>query len=270
MRTPSAFNPLPRLTIAAAAFLLLGACGFAAAPDEEEVAIPATALLGGAAPAPAPAKPSGIPAKHGVIVQAGDSIGVGLGADNWAAIEHLGLPPGIKIHNPSVSGKWMLTGLGEREKEIYPFRDPKHTSVLLIEQGSNDLFGGSSARHLYDNILKPFVALSKAAGFYVAVNTVLPRRDSGWMANPDFERQRLEYNTLVRANGVGADAVIDIAADPEIGDRSDPATSPHFADGVHPRKSGQERLAKMYVKPLSLLLQYPPRAPAGSGADPAS
>jgi hypothetical protein len=263
MPTQSAFLPLPRLTISAAACLLIGACGFTSAPDDDAVAIPAAALIGGGAPAQAqaPAKPSGIPAKNGVIVQAGDSIGFGLGADNWAAIEHLGLPPGIKIHNPSVSGKWMLTGLGERDKEIYPFRDPKHTSVLLIEQGSNDLFGGSSARHLHDNILRPFVALSKAAGFYVAVNTVLPRRDDGWMANPEFERQRLEYNDLVRANTVGADTIIDTAADPELGDRADPATSGLFADRVHPNRAGQERLVKIYTKPLSLLLQYPPRAP---------
>lgn len=269
MRTRSAFTRPHRL-MSLAAVCMLGACGFMAAPDDgsDGVAIPAAALIGGARPAQAQAKakPSGIPAKNGVIVQAGDSIGAGLGADDWAAINHLGLPPGIKIHNPSVSGKWMLTGLGERDKEIYPLRDPKHTSVLLIEQGSNDLFGGSSARHLHDNILRPFVTLSKAAGFYVAVNTVLPRRDDGWMANPDFERQRLEYNDLVRANTVGADTIIDIASDPEIGDRADPVTSGLFADRVHPNRAGQERLVKLYTKPLGLLLQYPPRAPTTPGS----
>jgi lysophospholipase L1-like esterase len=237
------------------------------APEDDgaSIAIPATALLGGAAPAQAAAKPSGIPAKNGTIVQAGDSIGVGLGANDWAAIKHLGLPAGIKVHNVSVSGQWMLTGLGQREVDLFPLRDKKHTSVLLIQQGTNDLFGGSTAPHLYENVLKPFVALSKAAGFYVAVNTILPRKDSGWMSDPVHEEQRLEYNKMVRANSIGADTVIDVAADPEIGDRSDPATSPHYADGIHLRQSGQERLAKMYVKPLGLLLQYPPRAPAAAG-----
>jgi lysophospholipase L1-like esterase len=244
---------------------LLGACGLVSGDGNETSTIPAAALLSGANATPAarraPEKPSGIPATHGVIVQAGDSIGVGLGADNWAAIEHLGLPKGIAIHNVSVSGQWMLTGLGQRDKDLFPFRDKKHTSVLLIQQGTNDLFGGSTAPHLYENVLKPFVSLSQAAGFYVAVNTVLPRRDSGWMSDPAHEQQRLEYNQMVRANSIGADAVIDVAADPEIGDRSDPGTSPHYADGVHLRQSGQERLAKMYVKPLGLLLQYPPRTP---------
>ena len=239
--------------------------------DDTEIAIPATALIGGATPTPvrAKARPSGIPATRGVIVQAGDSIGVGLGANDWAAIEHLGLPRGISIHNVSVSGQWMLTGLGRRETDLFRFHDPRHTSVLLIQQGTNDLSGGGSARHLYDNVLKPFVALSQAAGFYVAVDTILPRKDAGWMANPEFERQRLDYNQLVRANSIGAEAVIDIAADPEIGDRSDPATSPHFADALHPRQSGQERLAKIYAKPLGLLLQYPPRGPTAPKTIPA-
>jgi lysophospholipase L1-like esterase len=265
MRIRSAFHRSRRLLGCAGACLLLGACGLVSGDGNETSTIPATALLGEANATPAARrateKPSGVPATRGVIVQAGDSIGVGLGADNWAAIEHLGLPKGIAIHNVSVSGQWMLTGLGQRDKDLFPFRDKEHTSVLLIQQGTNDLFGGSTAAHLYGNILKPFVAMSQAAGFYVAVNTVLPRRDSGWMSDPAHEQQRLEYNQLVRANSIGADAVIDVAADPEIGDRSDPGTSSHYADGVHLRQSGQERLAKMYVKPLGLLLQYPPRTP---------
>lgn len=261
MRSRPAFTQSRRLTAVASA-ILLGACGFMAAPEEDGdgVAIPATALLGTSRTEQVKAKPSGIPAKNGTIVQAGDSIGVGLGANDWAAIKHLGLPPGIEVHNVSVSGQWMLTGLGQREVDLFPKRDKEHTSVLLIQQGTNDLFGGSSARHLHDNVLKPFVALSKAAGFYVAVDTVLPRSDEGWKANPEFERQRLEYNDLVRANTVGADTIIDIAADPKLGDRGDPATSGLFADGVHPNQAGQERLVKMYTKPLGLLLQYPPRA----------
>ena len=60
------------------------------------------------------------------------------------------------------------------------------------------------------------VESTRAAGFYVAVNTVLPRRDSGWMSDPAHEQQRLEYNQMVRANSIGADAVIDVARDPAL------------------------------------------------------
>ncbi|RZL29497.1 MAG: SGNH/GDSL hydrolase family protein [Sphingomonas sp.] len=204
-------------------------------------------------------KPSGIPATRGVVVQAGDSIGAGLGADNWAAIDHLDLSRSIAIHNVSVSGQWMLTGLGQRETDLFPFYDKRYPSILLIQQGTNDLLGGNTAPYLYFNILKPFVSLSQAAGFYVAVDTILPRSDPGWMADREHEKHRIEYNTLVRANSIGADAVNDIAADPVIGDSSNPDSSPLYADGIHLRKPGQERLAIVNAKTLKRLLQYPPR-----------
>lgn len=255
--------PICRAVVTGAA-LMLAACS-ASSPDEAAAIAAATQLNTAALPATAPrARPVPMkgPATNGVLVQAGDSIGVGLGTDNWAAIEHLGLPPGIKIHNVSVSGQWMLTGLGERDK-LFRHRDPDHASVLLIQQGTNDLVGGNTADYLYENILRPFVAKAQAAGFYVAVDTILPRKDDGWVADPEHERERLNYNKLVRANAVGADRVIDIASDPEIGDRIDPAMSTLFADRIHPNHQGQERLATIYAAPIKLMLRYPPRAPAG-------
>jgi lysophospholipase L1-like esterase len=248
--------------------LMLAACGSGSGANDPVSAILANAAASNLAATPAPtpipratAKPSGIPATQGVIVQAGDSIGAGLGADNWAAIDHLGLPRGIAVHNVSVSGQWMLTGLGQRETALFPFYDKRHTSVLVIQQGTNDLLGGNTAPYLYFNILKPFVSLSQAAGFYVAVDTILPRSDPGWVADSAHEQQRLEYNKLVRANSIGADAINDIAADPIIGDGVNPSVSLLYADGVHLRKAGQQRLAKINSKTLARLLEYPPRTP---------
>jgi lysophospholipase L1-like esterase len=102
---------------------------------------------------------------------------------------------------------------------------------------------------------------SQAAGFYVAVDTIWPRSDPGWMADGAHEQQRLEYNKLVRANSIEADAINDIAADPVIGDGVNPSISFLYADGVHLRKAGQQRLAKINSKTLAKLLEYPPRAP---------
>ena len=155
----------------------------------------------------------------------------------------------------------MLTGLGQRETTLFPSYDKKHTSVLVIQQGTNDLFGGTTAPYLYFNVLKPFVSLSQAAGFYVAVDTILPRSDPGWMADGAHEQQRLEYNKLVRVNSIEADAINDVAADPVIGDGVNPSISLLYADGVHLRKAGQQRLAKINSKSLAKLLEYLPRAP---------
>lgn len=88
----------------------------------------------------------------------------------------------------------------------------------------------------------------RAAGFYVVVNTVLPRKDGGW--TPAMEEQRVSYNALVRANGAGADAVNDVVADPLIGDATNPAASSYHADGVHPSRAGQEQLAVLHAAVL--------------------
>jgi lysophospholipase L1-like esterase len=268
MPTPKILCGLPLLSGIVCLCLIASSCGPNSGTDKEVNAIVASAAAANSTAAPSPtlaphgtAKPSGIPASQGVIVQAGDSIGVGMGADDWAAIDHLGLPPGISVHNVSVSGQWMLTGLGQRETALFPFYDARHTSVLLIQQGTNDLLGGNTAPYLYYNILKPFVSLSQAAGFYVAVDTILPRSDSGWTADGAHEQNRLEYNTLVRANSIGADAINDVAADPLIGDSVNPSISPYYADGVHLRKSGQQRLVAINVKTLAGLLEYPVRVP---------
>ena len=207
------------------------------------------------APAPAPAPPAG--ATSAVIVQSGDSIGAGLGADDWAAINHLGFPGSVAIHNVSVSGKAMEAGYGQRAVELFPFQNNQVPSVLLIQQGSNDLYYGTKGDLLYHAILAPFVSSARTAGFYVVVNTVLPREDGGW--TPTMEQQRTSYNALVRANGAGADAINDVAADPQIGDGSNPARSPLYADAVHPNRAGQERLVVLHAAVLGRFLQLPPR-----------
>lgn len=268
MRTRHMLHRAVLLPCGVGVCLMLAGCSNGSGSDDEvhDVAASAAASNLTATPAPPPApqakaRPSGIPATHGVIVQAADSIGIGMGADNWTALDHLGFPRGVAIHNVGAIGKWMLTGLGEREKELFPFYDPQHTSVLVIQQGTNDLLGGNTAPYLYGSILKPFVSLSQKAGFYVVVDTILPRSDPGWVGDGAHENERLEYNKLVRANSVGADAVNDIATDPIIGDPVNPAISLLYADGVHLRREGQRRLAKIEAKTLATLLQYPPRAP---------
>jgi lysophospholipase L1-like esterase len=195
-----------------------------------------------------------------VIVQSGDSIGSGAGAGDWAAIDHLGFADDVTVHNVSVPGKTMQTGYGMLETELFPFRSSSVPSVLLIQQGTNDLYHGTSASLTYQAILVPFVSSARAAGFYVVANTVLPRADSGWTAA--MEQQRIAYNMLVRANTAGADAVNDIAADPLLGDGSDPATSDLYADALHLSRKGQERVATLDAAVLSPFLQRPVRTPS--------
>jgi hypothetical protein len=190
-------------------------------------------------------------------VQSGDSIGAGLGAGDWAAIDHLGFAASVAIHNVSASGLALQTGYGQREVELFPFQDDRVPSVLLLQRGSNDLYYGTGGQLLYDAVLIPFVSSAHDAGFYVVVDTVLPRADGGW--TPTMEQQRLAYNALVRRNAAGADAVNDIAADAVIGEGTSPAGSPYYADAVHLTLAGQQRLATLNAAVLARFLQLPPR-----------
>lgn len=237
---------------------------------ESGSAPPPTSMLASMAaqsPAPTPTpvpSPTPVPtmaAMSGVVVQAGDSIGSGLGAGDWAAIDHLGFAPAVAIHNVSTPGKAMEAGYGNREAELFVFRATTAApSVLLIQQGSNDLYYGKDARAIYQAILTPFVSAARKAGFYVVVDTVLPRADGGWTAA--MEQQRVAYNTSVRGNAAGADAVNDLAADVVLGDAVNPATSPYYADAVHPNLTGQQRLAMLDAAVLGPFLYRYARAPS--------
>ena len=189
-------------------------------------------------------------------MQAGDSIGVGYGADNFAAIEHLGLGSDVTVHNVSENGRTMAIGFDQAAIGLFLFIDRTVPTVLLIEQGTNDLRGGQAGKDLYSDVAMPFVAAAKAAGFYVAIGTLLPRADGIWTTA--MEHERVAYNMLVRENTAGADAINDWAADKVIGDGVDPVHSDLYVDALHPSEKGQRRLSMIDVATLLPLMRKPP------------
>jgi lysophospholipase L1-like esterase len=231
----------------ALAFLATGCGGDAETPAAIAVAAAATP------PSSTPIDPTAT----AVIVQSGDSIGAGFGADDWAAIDHLSFADSVAIHNVSVVGIAMQAGYGRRTTDLFLFENNRVPSVLVIQQGTNDLYYGTAGNTLYKSVLGPFVSSAHAAGFYVVVETVLPRADSGW--TPGMEQQRGLYNALIRTNAAGADAVNDVAADPLMGDGTNPAASIYYADGAHPTLAGQQHLAMLGAAVLAPFLQRPAR-----------
>lgn len=192
-----------------------------------------------------------------LIVQAGDSIGAG--PPGYAAIDHLGFDDSVIVRNVSFAGGTMQSAYYNRVYNYLGLYDPTRTSVLLIQIGTNDLGTTRLAgADLYAGTAALFVAASQAAGFYVVLNTILPRI---WATAQ--ENERLAYNRLVRANSAGADAINDVAADGVIGDGVDPSNSPYYADGLHPTVLGQQRLAQLDAAALKPFLRRPIRVPTG-------
>ena len=177
-----------RPVIGCAAALALTVCGGGGSGSSPItiVAATGTAPVATATPTPTPYS-TPVAALTGVVVQARDSIGVGETA-SYAAIDRLGLGSGVRIINDSVSGRTMATGYALRAAELFPYLDGSRASVLLIEQGTNDLGAvGTTAPDLY-RLLTLFVSDAHAAGFDVVMETLLPRADAGWSAQ---EAQRI-------------------------------------------------------------------------------
>ena len=75
---------------------------------------------------------------------------------------------------------------------------------------------------------------------YVVVATILPRTGGSWDAAA--EARRVEYNNAVRGNAAMADAVLDLTANPTMGNGNESDTT-LYPDGLHPSSLGYAYLA---------------------------
>ncbi|MEI9966246.1 MAG: SGNH/GDSL hydrolase family protein [Candidatus Moraniibacteriota bacterium] len=172
----------------------------------------------------------------------GDSITEGWHVEKLRAITSQldGLLPGTpEIFNLGVSGMTMAL----QASSTYPtYAEPLFTAdygsgrcILVIQSGTNDIaIGGADAETLQDTATA-LVADAQAAGFKVALVTLLPY--STWAAfDPTREGYRTTYNAWVMAGSSGADFVIDAAS-------ASGVTYIEGVNGVHPDGAGYEVLA---------------------------
>ena len=112
-------------------------------------------------------------------------------------------------------------------------------NVCLLQPGGSDLRSGRSAADVYGS-LREYCIARRAAGFRVLVVTLLPshRTDT-------FEESRLAYNAMVRDGWRGfADGLVDIAADPRIGDTGDEYDEQFYLkDQLHLNNAGNMVMA---------------------------
>lgn len=119
--------------------------------------------------------------------------------------------------------------------------------VLILWGGTNDLWQQfhstdteMNASAAYDQIAQ-YLDQRRAAGWdYTFVVTLPPMND-------DEVAGRVELNELIRANAAGADAVIDLDADPRLADPFDPEL--READGVHFTALGANLVAIDHLVP---------------------
>lgn len=123
--------------------------------------------------------------------------------------------------------------------------------VWVLESGTNDIANGTTGSAL-SVIAAARIADAKSAGQNkVGVCTILPRQT--WVTDTAKWVEAQAYNDLVRANYLswGADFIVDLAADPTMGNISNCSNTSLYTDGLHPSSLGNGYLASVYAAAIN-------------------
>ncbi len=171
----------------------------------------------------------------------GDSITEGTGSRNLLnTARSMRLNAKALMTNAGIHGQVLADDYNNRVNRFGSQFRAGIPNVAFISGGTNDLAGGTAGATLYANTTSPLVSYLKSLGFKVAVATILPRTGGSW--DTAAEARRVEYNNAVRGNAATADAVIDLTANPTMGNGNEGNTT-LYPDGLHPSSLGYAYLA---------------------------
>lgn len=142
---------------------------------------------------------------------------------------------GTFVSIAAISGSTLasMTARGSLVDAAIPPNRGSRKYILSVLIGANDIasyFGNSAA---YITALASYCDARRAAGFLVAVCTILPSTQS------NFNVTRNLVNTAIRTwVGTHCDAVIDFAADATMGGDSAASNTTYYSDGIHPTDAG--------------------------------
>jgi len=159
---------------------------------------------------------------------------------SWEVINH-GIP-GQTIEQMIASEQTTFAALPFPR---WAFHRPNDKPIDIVWEGTNSIALNHDSGEEASELLARYVAERHARGFKVIVLTCLPADNPTlW---PEFEAQREIYNALIRANRVGADAVVDVASDPRLSDPDSPYFGP---DHVHLDDAGYGVVASLVATAL--------------------
>ena len=127
------------------------------------------------------------------------------------------------------------------------FEPEADLNVCLVLAGGGDFRAGATAAFMYESV-RSYCEQRHAAGFRVIVLTVLPchRTDT-------FEVTRLAFNAMLRDGwSEFADGLVDLGADPRIGDTGDEYDAQFYlADQLHLTEAGNAVMASVAAPVLA-------------------
>ena len=179
------------------------------------------------------------------VVWDGGSIISGHGADPGFEfpVQTLAMVPRACTSYVSWTGSAKIADMmAEAPSEVDARYDPSaDLNVCLVQVGGGDFRRGSTAAEVFD-ALRTYCLERRAAGFRVLVLTVLPSN------RPEtFEAIRLAYDAMLRDGwDAFADGLVDVAADPRIGDTGDELDGQFYlGDQLHLTNAGDAVMASI-------------------------
>jgi len=179
----------------------------------------------------------------GVVVWDGGSIIAGHGADPGYEFpaQTLGLVPRVCTSSVSATGSAVIADMiADAPREVDALHgDYADLNLCLVHAGGGDFRRNAGVDYVHGS-LQEFCQGRRAAGFTVVVLTVLPSS-----VPATFEASRQAFNDLVRDTWPSfADGIVDIAADPRIGDPLDNLDQKFYqADALHLNNAGNAVMA---------------------------
>lgn len=203
-------------------------------------------------PAPAPAPPATPNASLNGVLAEGDSISL------FSPVGYTGLyalsRPSVVFHDTAVGGSVMASLMSRLPSDM-----ALRPTVLTLLIGANDLGGDQSADEWLAGVYA-YAAQWRAIGVKVAIGTVLPLQLGSSTSlyaqiTSRHNSRRIVVNAGLRAAvGTKIDAVIDFAADPQIGTDAAASDKMWYQDGIHPTEAGQQRMSTIYTPVVDRLL----------------
>jgi trimeric autotransporter adhesin len=195
----------------------------------------------------------------------GDSVTAGLGVTTgWPGLLSLTNQPSYDNTTWAIPGSTITSMIASEPNRAAPGCGAYMTpAVALLFAGTNDfespdlISGASATPASVFNMLAGEVQILKRAGCRVFVGTMLSRTgtDGGGVS---YDSDKDSYDALILGGWkrIGADGVIDFAANPLLGADGANAGSYFQADHVHPIQAGQQILANEASNALNYYFGY--------------
>jgi lysophospholipase L1-like esterase len=185
------------------------------------------------------------------IVFDGNSLTAGVGASQGNSypeqVQRL-LPHRYTAVNVAVSAQTTRQMMADAAGQVDRLIQPDDRNILVAWEGTNDLYFGASSDEAYTR-LRQYCRDRRAAGFLVIILTILPRAVPGIPA--DFETSRQAVNRQIRLSWPEfADALVDVATLPHLGQAGDELDPRYYADTIHLTDEGYALVARAVAKAI--------------------